>query len=50
LRRNLHGTIFKKYGNELLSYVNDSVLKKFQDEYGENIFAPLQIKNPITLK
>lgn len=39
-----------KDGNELLSYVNDTVLKHFQKEYGADIFAPLQLKNPITLK
>jgi type I restriction enzyme M protein len=39
-----------KDGNELLSYINDTVLKHFQTEYGSDIFAPLQIKNPIILK
>ena len=39
-----------KDGNELLSYVNDTVLKHFQKEYGTDIFTTLQIKNPITLK
>lgn len=39
-----------KDGNELLSYVNDSVLRCFQNEYGTDIFSPLQIKNPLTLK
>jgi len=34
----------------LLSYVNDTVLKHFQEEYGADIFTPLQIKNPIILK
>ncbi|MCC8369516.1 MAG: N-6 DNA methylase [Rickettsia endosymbiont of Oxypoda opaca] len=39
-----------KDGNDLLYYVNDTVLKHFQEEYGTDIFAPLKIKNPITLK
>ncbi len=39
-----------KDGNELLSYVNDTVLKHFQDEYGRDIFSPLQISNPVILK
>lgn len=39
-----------KDGNELLSYVNDTVLKHFRMEYGTDIFAPLQLKNPLALK
>ncbi len=39
-----------KDGNELLSYVNDTVLKHFQNEYGKDIFTPLQVKNPVILK
>lgn len=39
-----------KDGNELLYYVNDTVLKNFQREYGTDIFAPLQLKNPLALK
>ncbi len=39
-----------KDGDELLSYVNDTVLRYFQKEYGSDIFASLQIRNPLTLK
>lgn len=39
-----------KDGDELLSYVNDTVLKYFQKEYSEDIFASLQLNNPKTLK
>lgn len=39
-----------KEGFELLSYVNDTVLKTFQQGYSGGIFTPLQIKNPKTLK
>lgn len=40
-----------KDGNDLLSYVNDTVITKhFQKIYGEDIFAALKIKNPKTLK
>lgn len=39
-----------KDGMELLSYVNDTVLQHFQTEYSKDIFAPLQLKNPKTLK
>lgn len=39
-----------KDGTELLSYVNDTVLQHFQTEYSKDIFAPLQLKNPKTLK
>nr|WP_253308331.1 N-6 DNA methylase [Rickettsia endosymbiont of Ceutorhynchus assimilis] len=36
--------------NYYLMFVNDTVLKHFQEEYGADIFTPLQIKNPIILK
>lgn len=39
-----------KDGKELLHYVNDVVLRYFQKEYGEDIFSPLQLQNPIVLK
>ena len=39
-----------KDGIELLSYVNNVVLKDFREEYGKDIFSSLQIKNPVTLK
>lgn len=42
---------FKKMdGESLLSFINDSVLKYFQNEYGKDIFTKLKIKNPNTLK
>lgn len=41
----------QKRGNELLSYVTDTVLKWFSMEYkDDNIFQPLQIKHPENLK
>lgn len=40
----------KKNGVELLSYVNDIVLKKFDEFYKSEIFDKLKIKNPDTLK
>ncbi|MDE2838145.1 MAG: N-6 DNA methylase [Chloroflexota bacterium] len=40
-----------KHGNELLSYVSDTVLKWFAHAYqDENIFQPLQISHPDNLK
>ncbi len=39
-----------KDGNELLSYVNDTVFKHFKNSYRSDIFSPLQIKNPVVLK
>lgn len=40
-----------KKGNELLSYISDTVLKWFSREYkDDNIFQPLQIKHPDNLK
>lgn len=40
-----------KTGKELLSFVNDTVLPKIGDVYNDDdIFTPLQIKNPGTLK
>lgn len=55
----LHNSIQKEFrwnyfknkdGTELLHYVNDVVLRHFQKEYGEDIFSPLQLQNPIVLK
>ncbi len=40
----------KKNDVELLSYVNDIVLKKFDEYYESDIFDELKIKNPSTLK
>lgn len=41
----------KKTGSELISYVNDTVLKWFSKEYrDENIFQPLQVSHPDNLK
>jgi len=43
----------KKSGNELLSYINDTVLKKFDEYYksgNDSIFDELKIKNASTLK
>ena len=43
----------KKSGNELLSYINDTVLKKFDNYYksdNDSIFEELKIKNASTLK
>ncbi|MEG7979291.1 MAG: SAM-dependent methyltransferase [Mollicutes bacterium UO1] len=37
-------------GEELLHYVNERVLNYFQEKYGSDIFSPLQLKNPATLK
>lgn len=39
-----------KDGNELLSYVNDTVLKYFKKEYGDDIFASFRLQNPVVLK
>lgn len=40
-----------KKGKELLSYVSDTVLKWFSQEYkDDNIFQPLQIKHPDNLR
>lgn len=39
-----------KDGNELLSYVNDTVLRYFQKEYGDDIFAQFKLQNPVILK
>lgn len=51
IAKEYHWNYFKnKDGNELLAYVNDTVLKHFQKEYGTDIFVPLQLKNPLTLK
>jgi len=51
IRKDFNWNKFKdKNGDELLSYVNDTVLKHFQEEYGTDIFSPLQIKNPLILK
>ena len=41
----------KKRGRELLSYVNDSVLRQFQDKYNDrDIFQSLSLQNPKTLE
>lgn len=43
----------KKSGNELLSYINDTVLKKFDEYYksgNDSIFEELKIKDSSTLK
>ena len=40
----------QKDGNELLSYVNDTVLDKFKQVYGSDIFSPLEITKPQILK
>ncbi len=42
--------IRNKSGNELLSYVNDTVLPYIGNKYGDNIFSPLSISNPTVLK
>jgi len=56
---NLHTSIPKEFrwdyfknkdGDELLSYVNNVVLNHFQKEYGNDIFTPLQVENPVILK
>ncbi len=41
----------QKRGNELLSYVNDTVLKNFKKKYDDDtIFKNLQIQNPVILE
>jgi len=39
-----------KHGDELLSFVNDSVLSFFASKYGHDIFKNLEIRKPINLK
>ena len=39
-----------KHGDELLSYVNDSVLTHFAKKYGGEIFKSMEIESPKTLK
>ncbi|MCP1224851.1 N-6 DNA methylase [Sebaldella sp. S0638] len=51
IEREYRWNFFKnKKGIELLDYVNNIVLKKFQDKYDKTIFQPLLIKNPYTLE
>ena len=57
---NLHTPLAKEYlwdyfknktGTDLLNYVNDTVLREFQEKYKEhNIFTKLKIKRPSTLE
>lgn len=52
ISRDLRWSSWKnKSGEELLYYVNDTVLKKMGEKYGDvDIFSPLSIKNPKVLK
>ena len=39
-----------KNAEELLDHINNTVLDEFREVYGEDIFPPLQIEDPIILK
>lgn len=36
--------------NRLISALNDSVIKEIEDKYGGNVFTPISIQNPRTLR
>jgi len=53
--KEIHETLLWNYwkekeSEELLRYINDSVIKNFQEKYGTEIFYKLKIKNSLNLK
>lgn len=43
-------SILRQNNDDLIGYINDHVIKRIENKYGGNVFMPLMIKNPRTLK
>lgn len=50
-REKSHWDSIKKHGDDdLIEYINDVIIRKIENEYGGDVFTPLQIRNSETLR